>query len=421
MHSLFSARLARPATRPAISAGQISAAAVDDNVSRMLRASTIEVLESEYVMMARLKGLSGSTVLWRHALPNAIVPTLQVIALNLAWLAESPIIMLLSASTALARDWPSYRALRRFVVLLNGGVTLLLVLIVLPPVFRALAERLLGLPPEVARLAHRATLVLRLVSMTLAAAALALGTRLPGACIGALSLSAGVVAEAAASRWMARHVVRAMRAGPVEGPAPAQATLARFYFPLALTSMLAMCTGPLLILFMGRGAEPVACIAAWPVVQAFNFFFRSGGVAFQEVGVALRGPGRRPAEGVGRAALVLAAAVTAVLLLTACSRPSAPEIHSYSLGEKAKLGHIIYTVYETQWAPQLGDGPTARISSGGVHRHAQPPGRRRRLPRARVHSITADSRRGCSARRVVQPAAVAGGDAEDCRRVDGLV
>ncbi len=61
--------------------------AVVPYISRMLRASTIEVLESEYVMMARLKGLSGNVVLWRHAMPNAIVPTLQVIALNLAWLA----------------------------------------------------------------------------------------------------------------------------------------------------------------------------------------------------------------------------------------------------------------------------------------------------------------------------------------------
>jgi len=253
--------------------------------------------------------------------------------------------MLLSASTALARDWPSYRALRRFVLLLNGGVTLLLVVIVMPPVFRALAERLLGLPPEVAALAHRATLlllpwpaaigtrrfyqgllvrnhqtrrvaygtVLRLICMSLTAGALALGTHLPGACIGALSLSAGVVAEAAASRWMARHILRAMRSGPDEGPAPSQVQLARFYLPLALTSVLSMCTGPLLILFMGRGANPVACIAAWPVVQAFNFFFRSGGVAFQEVGVALRGPDHRPAQGVGRAALALALTVTAVL------------------------------------------------------------------------------------------------------------
>ncbi len=51
------------------------------------RASTIAVLQSHYVMMARLKGLSNNVVLWRHSMPNAIVPTLQVIALNLAWLA----------------------------------------------------------------------------------------------------------------------------------------------------------------------------------------------------------------------------------------------------------------------------------------------------------------------------------------------
>jgi peptide/nickel transport system permease protein len=61
--------------------------AVIPYVSRMLRASTVEVLESEYVMMARLKGLSESRVLWYHALPNAIVPTIQVIAINIAWLA----------------------------------------------------------------------------------------------------------------------------------------------------------------------------------------------------------------------------------------------------------------------------------------------------------------------------------------------
>ncbi len=61
--------------------------AVMPYISRMLRASTVEVLESEYVMMARLKGVSESRVLWHHALPNAIVPTIQVIVLNIAWLA----------------------------------------------------------------------------------------------------------------------------------------------------------------------------------------------------------------------------------------------------------------------------------------------------------------------------------------------
>ncbi len=67
--------------------------AVAPYVSRILRASMIEVLESEYVMMARLKGLKGPLVLWRHALPNAIAPTLQVIALNLAWLAGGIVVV----------------------------------------------------------------------------------------------------------------------------------------------------------------------------------------------------------------------------------------------------------------------------------------------------------------------------------------
>jgi hypothetical protein len=58
--------------------------------------------------------------------------------------------------------------------------------------------------------------------------------------------------------------------------------------------------------------------------------------------------------------LSLLAAVTAALLLNACSTRSA-SVRSYSLGEKAQLGHIIYTVYETQWMPQLGEGPAARV------------------------------------------------------------
>src|SRR5205823_13641065 len=43
-------------------------------VARIMRASMIEVLESDYVEMARLKGLAERTVLVRHALPNALGP-----------------------------------------------------------------------------------------------------------------------------------------------------------------------------------------------------------------------------------------------------------------------------------------------------------------------------------------------------------
>lgn len=62
-------------------------------VARVMRASMIEVLESDYIEMARLKGMPERTVLWRHALPNSVGPVFQVIALNLAYLAGGVIIV----------------------------------------------------------------------------------------------------------------------------------------------------------------------------------------------------------------------------------------------------------------------------------------------------------------------------------------
>ncbi|WP_328504443.1 ABC transporter permease [Streptomyces sp. NBC_00457] len=56
-------------------------------IIRMARTSVIDVMASEYVTTARLKGLSTWRVVTRHALPSALLPTLHVIALNVAWLA----------------------------------------------------------------------------------------------------------------------------------------------------------------------------------------------------------------------------------------------------------------------------------------------------------------------------------------------
>jgi peptide/nickel transport system permease protein len=67
--------------------------AVTPYVVRIMRASMIEVLESDYVEMARLKGLPERTVMIRHALPNALGPTFQVIAINLAYLAGGVIVV----------------------------------------------------------------------------------------------------------------------------------------------------------------------------------------------------------------------------------------------------------------------------------------------------------------------------------------
>jgi len=60
---------------------------------RMLRDNLIEVLDSDYIRMAELKGLSARRVLLRHALPNALVPTLNVTALNLAYLVGGVVVV----------------------------------------------------------------------------------------------------------------------------------------------------------------------------------------------------------------------------------------------------------------------------------------------------------------------------------------
>jgi peptide/nickel transport system permease protein len=56
-------------------------------VFRMTRASIIEALNSDYAEVAQLKGVSPARLLFAHAIPNAMAPTVQVIGLNLLYLA----------------------------------------------------------------------------------------------------------------------------------------------------------------------------------------------------------------------------------------------------------------------------------------------------------------------------------------------
>ena len=52
------------------------------HVSRLTRSSMIEVLDSRYVLAARARGLPEQKVLWRHALPNALLPAITVLAID---------------------------------------------------------------------------------------------------------------------------------------------------------------------------------------------------------------------------------------------------------------------------------------------------------------------------------------------------
>jgi peptide/nickel transport system permease protein len=67
--------------------------AVVPYIYRMVRGSMIEVLESEYIEMARLKGIPRRELLMRHALPNALAPSVQAIALTFAYLAGGVVVV----------------------------------------------------------------------------------------------------------------------------------------------------------------------------------------------------------------------------------------------------------------------------------------------------------------------------------------
>ena len=66
---------------------------VTAHMMRMTRASIINLLASPYIEMARLKGMSPMRVIVKHALPNALAPIINVIALNLAYLITGVVVV----------------------------------------------------------------------------------------------------------------------------------------------------------------------------------------------------------------------------------------------------------------------------------------------------------------------------------------
>ena len=66
---------------------------VTAHMMRMTRAAIINLLASPYIEMARLKGLSPIRVIVRHALPNALAPIINVVALNLAYLITGVVVV----------------------------------------------------------------------------------------------------------------------------------------------------------------------------------------------------------------------------------------------------------------------------------------------------------------------------------------
>ena len=278
-------------------------------------------LEAAWLLMA-VEGPFVAAVLARQPDPTLNLAAFGV-ACALAWIFESPVILIMSAATALVENRDSLHKLRRFTYALNGTVTLGLALLVFPPLFFLVTETIMGLPHAVTRLAHPACLfllpwpasigyrrfyqgillragltrriaygtTLRLTTMGSTAVLLSTLTRLPGAMVGTAALVLGVMTEAVASRFWAREATRKLAA---TGPTPAYRAaplsyrgIARFYLPLALTSILAVGVNPLISFFLGRSRMPLESLAVMPVVNGLIFAFNTAGLTFQEVAITL--------------------------------------------------------------------------------------------------------------------------------------
>lgn len=274
------------------------------------------------------------------------------VAFAVAIMIEAPVIMLMSAATSVVKNRTSFLRLRNFSRALCLGTTAILVLVLLPPVYDRLVVRGMGVPLEVAELTYGALwfflpwpsaigyrrflqgvlirsgktrlvaygTAIRLVAMVLSALAGFLLLDVPGSWIGAISLATGVTVEAIAARFMAAPTVNAILRGELDtGPdvGVTYGDIARFYWPLALTSMIGLTVQPLLTFFMGRSVAPVESLAVFPVVIALSFFFRSMGLAYQDTAIALMGDRFENYPALRRFAWSLGAATTLGLALVA--------------------------------------------------------------------------------------------------------
>ncbi|MGD2294356.1 MAG: hypothetical protein PVF22_00795 [Candidatus Aminicenantes bacterium] len=302
-------------------------------------------LAATWLMMAT-EGPFIAAIIARLADPKFNLAAYGV-AFSIALLVEAPIIMILSAATALVRDKDSFLKLRNFIYTLNGGITLLMLILLIPPVFHLITRTLMNLPEEVARLTYYSTAILlpwpgaigyrrfyqgilirsnltrrvaygtviRLVTMASTGLLCYLFFRMHGAVVGALALSVGVISEAAASRLMAHSSVKL-----ILEKAAAQGTderlnyrkIAHFYFPLALTPILNLGILPVVTFFMGRSRMAIESLAVLPVIHSLVFIFRSIGLSFLEAGVALLGDRNEHFRPLRNFAVLLAVSVVAV-------------------------------------------------------------------------------------------------------------
>jgi hypothetical protein len=238
----------------------------------------------------------------------------------LALLVEGPVIMLLTAGTALPRDRQSYNQLMRFTHIMTITLTALHLLIGLTPLYGFLVRGIIGAPEEVVELSRHGFLLMtpwtaaiayrrlwqgvlirfdrtKVVPITIGARllittlTLAIGLvwgEINGVYIATIGLSIGVIAAAVVSYAFARTTIQEhLSADATDGKPLTLPDLLSFYVPLALTSLIVLANQPLFSTALSRAPDPLLSLAVWPVIMSVLFLGRATAMSYQEAVVAL--------------------------------------------------------------------------------------------------------------------------------------
>ena len=292
-----------------------------------------------------------SAIVARLPDPEINLAAYSGIVFPLALIIESPIIMLLSASTALSKDWASYVKIRRFMNTVSAAMTLLHVLVAFTPLYDVIASQILGVPAailEPGRLGLRIMLpwtwsiayrrfnqgvlirfdrsravgIGTLVRLGTNLLVLSIGYSLgnvPGIVTATSAVAAGVLSEAAFVGMLVQPVLRnQLRQAPTLPTPLTLRPFLEFYLPLALTSLLGLAVNPIGSAALSRMPLAIESLAAWSVVNGLGFMFRALGIAYNEVVVALLDQHQAYLH-LRRFALWLAGITTLLLLLMAAT------------------------------------------------------------------------------------------------------
>lgn len=273
------------------------------------------------------------------------------VAFSFALVIEAPVIMIMSAATALVKDNYSFKKLKYFTYTLNGLITGIMVLFLIPSVFNYVTIDLISLPKNVSDLTYIATLILlpwpatigyrrfyqgimirynqtkrvaygtviRLVTMATTASVMYINFEFDGVIVGASALTAGVTFEAIASRLMSLDILKSIQQKDETENRISYKEIITFYYPLALTSLLGLGVHPFVTFFIGQSRMSIESLAVLPVVNSLVFIFRSTGLSFQEVGIALvgdKGEGFLPLRKFARYLSIISAGLLIIISLS---------------------------------------------------------------------------------------------------------